>query len=343
MTLQSSPHLRGPNSTAGIMQQVLLATLPGLLALTWFFGPGTLYNILLCALTAVAAEAAILSLRRRPVAFYLRDYSALVTAVLLGLALPPYAPWWIPVVGTLSAIVIAKQLYGGLGFNPFNPAMVGYVVLLISFPLEMTQWAAPRPVLAEGQSLMGPLAALERIFLETPADAYTGATPLERFVINQIYQNEPVFTQARWAGAGWEWVNIGFLMGGIFLLYRKVFTWHVPVSMLLSLGALSFFFYEGTYGGGGSPLLHWLSGGTMLGAFFIATDPVTGPASRRAKLIFGAAIGILIYIIRQWSNYPDGVAFSVLLLNFAVPFIDHYTVPRSYGHRKAGPRAGGEA
>src|SRR5690606_33719802 len=120
-----------------------------------------------------------------------------------------------------------------------NPAMVGYVVLLISFPVEMTQWAAPRPLLPEGQSLLGPIAALEHIFLETPLDGFSSATPLERFFINQIYQNEPVFTQARWAGAGWEWVNIGFLIGGIFLLYRRVFTWHVPVSMLLSLGIVA--------------------------------------------------------------------------------------------------------
>lgn len=342
MALLSSPHLRGPNSTAGIMQLVLLATLPGFLALTWFFGAGTFYNILLASVTAVTAEALMLKLRRRPVAFYLKDYSALVTAVLLGLALPPYAPWWIPVVGALSAIIIAKHLYGGLGYNPFNPAMVGYVVLLISFPVEMTQWATPLPLLPEGQSLLGPITALEHIFLETPLDAHSGATPLERFYINQIYQNEPLFTEARWAGAGWEWVNIGFLVGGLFLLYKKVFTWHVPVSMLLSLGILSLFFYEGTYAGGGSPVFHWLSGGIMLGAFFIATDPVTSVASRRGKLIFGAAIGILVYVIRSWSNYPEGVAFAVLLMNFAAPFIDHYTVPRSYGHPKSRQGVGGK-
>lgn len=342
MALLSSPHLRGPNSTAGIMQLVLLATLPGFLALTWFFGAGTFYNILLASVTAVTAEALMLKLRRRPVAFYLKDYSALVTAVLLGLALPPYAPWWIPVVGALSAIIIAKHLYGGLGYNPFNPAMVGYVVLLISFPVEMTQWATPLPLLPEGQSLLGPITALEHIFLETPLDAHSGATPLERFYINQIYQNEPLFTEARWAGAGWEWVNISFLVGGLFLLYKKVFTWHVPVSMLLSLGILSLFFYEGTYAGGGSPVFHWLSGGIMLGAFFIATDPVTSVASRRGKLIFGAAIGILVYVIRSWSNYPEGVAFAVLLMNFAAPFIDHYTVPRSYGHPKSRQGVGGK-
>lgn len=344
MALLSSPHLRGPNSTAGIMQQVVLACVPGFLALSYFFGPGILYNMALAALTAVATEAAILKLRGRPIAFYLRDYSALLTAVLLGLALPPYAPWWIPVVGAASAIILAKQLYGGLGFNPFNPAMVGYVILLISFPVEMTQWAMPSPLLPEEQSLLGPVAALERIFLETPLDAVSGPTPLDLFkhqgalTVDQIYQQEPLFREARWAGAGWEWVNLAFLAGGVFLLYRRIISWHIPVSLLASLGLMAVLFYDGGSSSSGGPLLlHWLSGGTMLGAFFIATDPVTGPASPRGKLIFGASAGVLIYLIRHWGSYPDAVAFAVLLMNFAVPFIDYYTVPRSYGHAKSRP------
>ncbi|MCW8194342.1 electron transport complex subunit RsxD [Proteobacteria bacterium 005FR1] len=343
----TSPHAHSKNSTANVMQLVLLATLPGLIALTHFFGPGTLYNIVLASITAVACEAAILKLRNRPVAFYLRDYSALVTAVLLGLALPPYCPWWVVVVGTSTAIIIAKHLYGGLGYNPFNPAMVGYVVLLISFPVEMTQWAAPRAILEEGQSLMGPVSALARIWLETPVDAYSGATPLDLFkhldgqTVRQVYDGEALFREGRWAGAGWEWVNLGFLTGGLFLLYRKVFTWHTPVSMLVALGVMAAPFYDGgSSASGGSPLFHWLSGGTMLGAFFIATDPVTSATSRRGKLIFGATIGVTIYVIRNWGNYPDAVAFAVLLMNFAAPFIDYYTVPRSYGHAKARPGRG---
>lgn len=340
----TSPHAHNQNSTSRVMQLVLLATVPGLIALTWFFGPGTLFNVALASVTAVVCEAAILKLRGRPVAFYLRDYSALVTAVLLGLALPPYCPWWIPVVGSATAIILAKQLYGGLGFNPFNPAMVAYVILLISFPIDMTQWALPRPVLEEGRTLMGPLSTLARVFLETPVDAYSGATPLDLFkhhegeTVRQIYESEPLFIEGRWAGAGWEWVNLAFLAGGLYLLYRKVFTWHTPVSMLAALGLMAALFYDGgSSSSGGSPLFHWLSGGTMLGAFFIATDPVTSAASHRGKLFFGATIGVLIYVIRTWGNYPDAVAFAVLLLNFAAPFIDYYTVPRSYGHAKSRP------
>src|SRR5690606_30760908 len=284
----TSPHAHKGRTTAQLMSLVVLATLPGMLALFWFFGVGVLFNVAFAGLACIGLEAIAIKLRGRPVMFYLRDYSALVTGVLLGLSLPPYCPWWIILVGCFCAIILAKQLYGGLGYNPFNPAMVGYVVLLISFPVEMIQWAAPRPLLEEGQTLMGPLSALARIWLETPVDAYSGATPLDRFFINQIYQNDPLFTEARWAGVGWEWVNIGFFAGGIFLLYKKVFTWHTPVSMLLALGIMAFFFYGGTYSGGGSPLFPWLSGGTMLGAFFIATDPVTSATSRLGKIIFGA-------------------------------------------------------
>ncbi|NHN38062.1 electron transport complex subunit RsxD [Pseudomaricurvus alcaniphilus] len=340
----SSPHAHGITSTADVMQQVLLATIPGLLALSYFFGPGSVINVVMCGFTAVLCEAAVLKLRRRPVMFFLQDYSALVTGVLLGLALPPYCPWWIVAIGTGSAIILAKHLYGGMGYNPFNPAMVGYVILLISFPVEMTQWAAPRTVLAEGQQLVGPLSGLGHIWFDLPLDGYTGATPLDLFkqnnslLVEHLYASEPLYATARWAGAGWEWVNIGFLLGGCYLLYRKIFTWHTPVSMLAAIFLMSVLFYDnGSSNSGGSPWLHLLSGATMLGAFFIATDPVSSAVSKRGRLIYGAGIGILVYVIRVWGNYPDAVAFAVLLMNIAAPFIDYYTVPRTYGHVKARP------
>jgi len=335
----SSPHAHSQNSTQNVMFYVMAATLPGIIALTHFFGIGTLLNIFLACGTALACEAAVLKIRKRPIGVYLRDYSALVTAVLLGIALPPYCPWWVVVVGIFCAIVLAKQLYGGLGYNPFNPAMVAYVILLISFPIEMTQWAIPSSVLEEGQSLTSPLTALGKIWLDSGYDAYSGATPLDLFKHNegdtvlQIIANEPLFSQGRWAGAGWEWVNLGFLAGGIFLLYKKIFTWHAPVAMLLSLTVMAILFYDnGSSESPGSPLFHLLSGGTMLGAFFIVTDPVTSATSRLGKLIYGALIGVLIFVIRAWGNYPDAIAFAVLLMNFAAPFVDYYTVPRSYGH-----------
>ena len=329
----TSPHAHGPMSTASVMQKVLLATIPGVIVLTHFFGFGTLVNILWGGIVAMACEALALALRRRPLAFYLKDYSALVTSTLLCIALPPYAPCWLIAIGVASSILLAKHLYGGLGFNPFNPAMVGYVVLLISFPLQMTAWAPPRG-LGELPSL---LEALQACFLPASYDAVTMATPLDvlkqnnSLLVEDLWQQNPQF--GRWAGIGWEWVNIAFLAGGAWLLYLRIFTWHAPVAMLASLSLLSAIFYDGgSSASGGSPLFHLLSGATMFGAFFIITDPVSSAVSNRGRLVYGALIGALVYIIRVRGNYPDAVAFAVLIMNFAAPFIDYYTQPRTYGH-----------
>lgn len=340
----SSPHTHGATSTARIMQLVVLALLPGLFASLWFFGWGVLINIVLAALTAIACEAGIMALRKRPVMFYLRDYSAMVTAMLLALALPPLAPWWIPVVGTVFAIAIAKHLYGGLGFNPFNPAMVGYVVLLVSCPVEMTRWPAPLPLYPNGEQFPGLWSSLQIVLGMSPlaVDGLTAATPLEvlkhntGLLVDQLYDTESVLTHGKWAGAGWEFINLGFLAGGIFLLARRVFTWHAPIAMLVTLAALALFFYDGgSSSSRGSPLFHLLSGATMLGAFFIVTDPVTSVVSVRGRLVYGALIGALVFVIRSWGSYPDAVAFAVLLANFAAPFIDYFTQPRTYGHTRA--------
>jgi len=332
----TSPHLTGQNRTAKVMQWVLLATLPGLVALIWFFGWGTLINVVWASILALAGEALVLKLRKRPIMFYLRDYSAVVTAVLLALALPPYTPWWVTTVGILFAIIIAKQLYGGLGSNPFNPAMVGYALLLVSFPVEMTtHWAAPSP-LADTADF---LSTFQYIFLGNglEIDAFTMATPLDTYKhqINILTQEDltalPIF--GAHIALGWEWVNLGFLAGGLLLIWQKIITWHIPVSMLggLTVCSLVFGWDADLY----TPLsIHLLAGATMLGAFFIATDPVSAATSRLGKIHYGAGIGILTYIIRTWGSYPDAVAFAVILMNFAAPFLDYYTKPRAYGHRK---------
>lgn len=339
----SSPHAHTAGNTGNVMRTVVLACIPGIIALTAFFGWGSLSNIILSVIFCLSLEATALYVRKRNIKFYLKDYSAVVTAVLIGIALPPFAPWWLIAVGCLFAIIVAKQLYGGLGYNPFNPAMVAYVVLLISFPLEMSQWLVPMDLSEQGSILSN---GLKQVFLNTPLnqiDGYTGATPLELIrqnnseLLKDIYLSESIFSTGKWAGAGWEWVNIGFLIGGIYLLYKKIFTWHAPVGMLVSLTILSALFYDGgSSSSEGSPILHLLSGGTMLGAFFIITDPVSSAVSNKGRLIYGACIGALIFIIRAWGDFPDAVAFAVLLMNFAAPFIDYYTLPRTYGHDKAG-------
>ena len=332
----TSPHAHGPMSTSKVMQQVLLATVPGVFVLTHFFGFGTLVNLVWGAIVALACESLALALRKRPIGFYLKDCSALVTSTLLCIALPPYAPWWLIAVGVASSLLLAKHLYGGLGYNPFNPAMVGYVVLLISFPVQMTAWAPPRGV----GELPGLLDAIQACFLPAAYDGVTMATPLDllkqnnSLLVEDLWAANPQF--GRWAGVGWEWVNIAFLAGGAWLLYQRIFTWHAPVAMLVSLTLMAAIFYDGgSSASGGSPLFHLLSGATMFGAFFIVTDPVSSAVSVRGRLVFGALIGVLIYVIRVRGNYPDAVAFAVLIANFAAPFIDHYTQPRTYGHKRA--------
>lgn len=336
----SSPHEHKGHSTAQLMQLVMLACLPGLTALTYFFGWGTLINVVWLSLWAVALEAGVLWLRKRPVMFYLSDCTALLTALLLALALPPTAPWWLGLIGINAAIVLAKQLYGGMGYNPFNPAMIGYVVLLISFPVQMTRWVLPQGV---GESLPSLADSFSMFLGNEPMagfDAYTGATALDAFrqfhggqLVSEFYAAYPVMGQ--WSGVGWEWVNIGFLLGGCWLLFRRVISWHIPAGMLGAIAVLALLFHDGgSSASHGSPLMHLLGGATMLGAFFIATDPVSAATTRRGKLIYGILVGTVVYVIRAWGNYPDGVAFAVLLGNFAAPLIDSLTQPRSYGHSR---------
>lgn len=339
----TSPHAHNTQSTADVMRWVLIATLPGVLALTMSFGWGTLVNIVLASIFALALEALVLKLRQRPIRFYLSDYSALVTAVLLGIALPPYAPFWLTLTGMFFAIVIAKHLYGGMGYNPFNPAMVGYVVLLISFPVQMTSWAAPIQLLPENiaiPNLLDTFAISLGFQSLATVDGFTMATPLDLLRQNSALMVSDLtseFTQfGRWGSIGWEWANIGFLAGGLLLLYRKVYTWHAPVSMLAALTVMSLIFYDGGSSASiGSPIMQLLSGATMLGAWFIVTDPVSSAVSNKGRVIYGAGTGVLLFLIRKWGNYPDAIAFSVLLMNFSAPFIDHYTQPKTYGHNKS--------
>ena len=335
----SSPHLPVSDSVAVMMQRVLLALLPGIICAFWIFGWGIIFNILLAGITALTAEAAVLRLRNRPVFTTLLDGSALVTAVLLALALPPLAPWWIPVIGSLFAIVIAKQLYGGLGYNPFNPAMAGYVVLLISFPLELTLWSAPGAQLNFLDTLTlvftGNLPAgqsLDAITLATPMDSIKTRLGLSE-TLSEIH-GSPLF--GHFAGAGWEWINLWFLLGGLWLLQMKVIQWQIPAGMLGGLAAIAFVFYAFNPDIYSTPLFQLFSGAAMLGAFFIATDPVSASTTPRGRIYYGIGIGLLTYIIRTWGGYPDGVAFAVLLMNLAAPTIDHYTRPRVFGHGDQG-------
>lgn len=324
-----------------IMRRVLFALAPAAVCYIWFFGAGLLINFTIAALTGLAAEAAVMRLRHRPVRPALADSSVLVTAALLAFAIPPLTPWWVPATGSLVAIVLAKHLYGGLGRNLFNPAMVGYVFLLLSFPVEMTQWVPPRMgdidyqrlsfTASLGYSLFGLLPP------ELTVDALTRATPLD--LIKEGLRSALTVSEIRanslfgdFGGRGWEWVVNFIGLGGLYLLYTRTIRWHIPTSLLIGLLAPSLLFYLLDPSLYPSPAFHMFSGATLLGAFFIATDPVSAAAGVKGRLIYGAGIGVLTFAIRTWGGYPDGIAFSVLLMNAAVPLIDRYTRPRIYGH-----------
>ncbi len=339
----TSPHTARPNSVTRTMLWVILALIPGTLAMTWYFGWGIIIHMALASLTAVGCEALILKIRGKPVLSAVGDLSAVVTALLFAIAVPPLLPWWLTVLGVAFAIVVVKQLYGGIGYNPFNPAMAGYVLLLVSYPVEMTEWLPPAML---NEYPLNLLQTLQVIFTSTlpPGldwDTITMATPLDQMrtqldlniMISEIRQH-PLWGD--FGGLGWEWVGNWYLLGGLILLYKRIISWHIPVSMLGALLILAMLFHfldQETYPFG---LFHIFSGGTLLGAFFIATDPVTACTTKKGQLVFGASVGAITYVIRTWGGYPDAVAFAVLLMNMAAPTIDYYTQPKVFGQREVG-------
>lgn len=336
----SSPHGPGSASVTRVMADVLLAMLPGISAMVWYFGWGVVVNLMIATVSAVGFEALVLRLRKRPVLPAVTDLSAVVTAWLFAVSVSPVLPWWLTVVGMAFAIVLVKQLYGGLGYNPFNPAMAAYVFLLISFPLAMTAWLLPLPLanytLDFGDSLRAIFAGLPPTGLTW--DAVTAATPLDemrtRLSMNQMIseiRESPLWGD--FGGRGWEWIGNWFLLGGLYLLARRVITWHIPISTLAGLLVMAGIFWAFDAETHPFPAFHMFSGGAILGAFFIATDPVSACTTKRGQLVYGAAIGALVFVIRTWGGYPDAVAFAILLMNMAAPTIDYYTQPRVFGHR----------
>jgi len=340
--IHTSPHTLFSNTVTRMMLLVIAAMLPAMAAYIWFFGWGIVINSVVCAVTAYICELWMLRLRKRPLLPYLTDGSALLTALLIAFALPPLLPWWIGVLATAFAIIIAKHLYGGLGYNPFNPAMIGYATCLIVFPKQLTAWI---PAVRENGFALSFTENLRfNLFGDIPAhktyDMITQATPLDTIDIQvalgkSVSDIENSFVQfSNLFGVGWDWVSLMFLLGGLFLVYKRVITWHIPAAMLgtITLFATIAWLYNSTTNP--DPLFHVIGGASMIGAFFIATDPVTASTTPRGKFLYGAGIGAITYIIRAWGGYPDGVAFGVLIMNMAVPTIDYYTQPRVFGHGK---------
>ncbi len=346
----AAPHVRNPGKVPSLMGAVIVALAPVTGFAIYQYGWPALNLVALCLISAILFEALCLHWMGKPIKTYLMDGSSLLTALLLALSLPPWAPWWIAVFGSGFAVILGKQIFGGIGQNPFNPAMLARVALLLSFPVEMTTWIAPTPLLST--QAPGFFDALQITFLDSGlVDAYTHATLLgtvktelaQGLGLSQIWHSSPLFSTGLSTGLAdamllgsapgslGETSTLLIAIGGFYLLYQRIINWQLPVSMLGTLTLLSVIFYLLDPERYSHPMTHLTSGGVMLAAFFIITDPVTSPCTTRGQLLFGAACALLIYVIRTWGGYPEGVAFAVLLMNAMTPLIDHYIRPRRYG------------
>lgn len=340
-----APHTHGTHSVTRIMGWVLAALVPATLYGFWLYGWPALFLWAITLGATVFGEAFCLRLAGRPARPALLDGSALLTGWLLALSLPPWAPWWIGVLGGLFASIFGKQLFGGLGQNPFNPAMVARVVLLISFPVQMTLWAAPTPLTAAAspgfhESLMITLGGDGKALDAVASASLLGhaKTELGRGQdLTQILSTGPANSwSGQRVGSLGETAAALLLAGGLLLLWLRIISWHIPCAVLAGIAL------PATIAHGLNPdhyldaATHLLSGGAVLGAFFIATDYVTSPNTPLGQFIFGASVGLLTWIIRTWGGYPEGFAFAILLMNTLTPVIDRYVRPRVFGRNWRG-------
>ena len=344
-TIAHSPHAHAPVSIGKVMGTVLLALTPATLFGFWLYGWPAINLWAISLIAAIVGEAVVVRMQGRAVRPVLMDGSGILTAWLLAVSLPPFATWWIAVLGSLFAVIIGKQVFGGLGQNVFNPAMAARVMLLISFPLEMTSWVAPAPL--GSAHAPGLLDSLRITFLSQSLDGmasasllghvkteFTRGVGLDQALVG-YYAPFDALVGSR-AGSMGETAALLILLGGLFLIARRIITWHAPVAMLLGVVVPALIFNAINPNHYAGPMYHLLSGGLMLGAFFIVTDPVTSPNTSTGQIIFGLGCGLMTWIIRTWGGYPEGVAFAVMLMNTLTPLIDQYVKPRIYGRDRKG-------
>lgn len=302
LTVSSSPHICADHSSSSIMRDVVIALLPALIAGVVRFGIYAAVLTAICVGTCVVTEAIIQKLMKKEIT--INDYSAVVTGTLLAFNLPISAPWWLAVIGSVFAIAIVKQCFGGIGQNFMNPALAARAMLVASWPARMTSSAF--------------------------ADATTSATPLQ-LVKSGVTEGLPGYMDllvGNVAGCIGEVSALALLIGGLYLLYKKVITWHIPVVFMGTVVVLTFIFGE-------NPIYHLLSGGLFLGAFFMATDYASCPVTRKAQIIYAFGCGLLTTVIRLWGGYPEGVSYAILLMNVCAPLIERFTIPKIYGEVKS--------
>lgn len=339
----SAPHIPSSISVKQVMLWVCIALIPATIAHVFYFGLGILLQLVLATIFAYLFEWWCLKWRQQPIKPFITDLSALVTAWLFVLCISPIAPWYVSLTGMFFAIVVAKHLYGGLGNNIFNPAMVGFAVILIAFPQSMSLWLPPTDLIdaANTVSALSFNELISWVFagkINDHIDAVTAATPLaaiqtglqQNFSLSEI-TSQTIFGD--FGGMGWEWISNWLFLGGLLLLYKRIITWHVPVTVLLTTILFSTPFYLFNNDVFMSPQQHVFSGGVMLAAFFIATDPISGCSATKGKIIFAMGVAIITILIRNFGSFPDGVAFAVLLMNMSAPLIDRLTIPNPYGKK----------
>jgi electron transport complex protein RnfD len=329
------------------MMAVIIALIPATLFGVWQFGWPAFNLVILCVVSAIVFESLCLSIRHQPQGLFLGDGSAALTGLLVAMTLPPWAPWWIALCGSGFAIIVGKHIFGGIGQNIFNPAMLARVALLISFPVEMTRWLNPTPLFSSDAPGFMEGLAITFGYSAQNWDALTGASILDQVktglslgqTVPEIVQN----SHSLWNGfAGLSSGSLGetssilIMLGGLWLIYRSIISWHAPIAMIATVGVMAGLFnlieperYIGISE-------HLFSGGLMLGAFFIITDPVTSPSTIRGELLFGFGCGLITFVIRTWGLFPEGVAFAVLIMNSITPLIDYYVRPRLYGYTRSG-------
>jgi len=323
LVVSVSPHIRSEETTSRIMWTVNISLLPALFAGVYFFGPRALIATVLCIITALVSEWAFQKITSREVT--ISDGSAFLTGLLLGLNLPASVPFYIPIIGTVAAVVITKQLFGGLGYNIFNPALIGRAFVLITWPRAMTTWIKP-----------------DAAFVSF--DAVTAATPLGLLkeeglakLLAEFGDRANLYTElllGHRAGSLGETSVIALLIGAAFLLYKRYISLHIPLSFIGTVAVIAWIFggKEGLFTG--DPIIHVLSGGLILGAFFMATDYVTVPSVKKGQILFGIGCGLITMLIRLKGGYPEGVMFAILLMNCFTPLIDRNLKSKVFGFQK---------
>lgn len=323
--VSASPHVHSDRTSRKLMYDVVLALMPALLVSLYVFGYSAVITTVAAVVSCLVFEYLIQRyMLKTPVT--IGDGSALITGLLLAFNLPAGLPVWMVIAGSLVAIGIAKLSFGGLGFNVFNPALVGRVFLLVSFPVQMTRW----PTAVENNTRL--------------VDAVTGATPLGMIkegvqfgeTMSQISTRLPSHTDmllGLTAGSLGEMSALALILGGIYLIARKVISWHIPVTVLATIALMTGLFWWADPEQFANPLLHVLSGGAILGAFYMATDLVTSPVTRKGMVVFAIGVGVITVVIRLFGSYPEGISFAILIMNAFVPLINRYFKPKRFGAR----------